>query len=210
MSDAIRPTDSLKLSTRQPPPAQAPQPATAPQPRYAQDGFTVSPPTPEQLDRLHKANLGLKTVKRPPRGVLEQRAWVAEVKPLAIEMHKARTAVQTAALQHGAVPREKLDYFKWQEESLASIIMEVEEMCGLRKPQPPRDPNRPVGEATKEMLDNAKATLGVTLALTPVAVIADVADLAGRPSEARAYPFAKMLYKQRLAEYEQALRDHPL
>ncbi|MEB3223263.1 MAG: hypothetical protein VKS61_14405 [Candidatus Sericytochromatia bacterium] len=212
MSDAIRSGDTLKLSAPRPAGAAVAPQATpaAPQPRYAKDAFETKPPTAEQLDRFKAAEAALYAVKRPPADIPGRREWVAQVKPVAVELHWARVAIQTAALQHGTVPREKLERLQSLEEKLALAVMEVEEECGLRKPDPPRDPNRPTGEATKAVVGGIAPTLGVSAALLPAAVIADVADMAARPSERFAYPFAKRLYEKRLAVYEQALRDHPL
>ncbi|MEB3284409.1 MAG: hypothetical protein VKN33_03880 [Candidatus Sericytochromatia bacterium] len=212
MTDSIRPGDSFVRGTSSKAPVGPPAPASKPSPKFSDDTFFRSPPTPAQLDELHRSIAALGDLPPVPRGVLEKRNWVAQAEPIVKKARTASTALGNAAFFHELIPQGVADAAGAKVSEVEKRLLRAAEESGLRKPVPPADPNRPrmsLSKANENLLSHPiGAPLGVLLAFP--ALLLDGADGLSRPSERARYPEALNEYKKRLAESEKALKDYPL
>ena len=161
----------------------------------------------EQLAALRRDVSVLNQLPSVPDTVAGKRQWVATHKP---QIEKSRLAA-FALKEDAFFVDDSLDAEAKAAETAVKqatqLLTRVEEQAGLRRPEPPRDPNRPYGELQAGMDANVGTSPifdAVAPALRPVAALADFMDWAGRSAEKDSHPEAMRAYEARLAEYERA------
>ncbi len=176
--------------------------------RFERQGVSSSAP----IEQWRSAIAALHQYPDVPRDVPGKREWVAVSRQLLGAAQQAQLAMQLDAFPDNP------DLMAESEAAFTAIakvelrVRRVEEQAGLRRPEPPLDPKRPMFQRTQSLRALNDSPIGAALAAAsfPVVGLLDAADALSRRQQALDYPAAMTRYRARLAEYEKARKEHPL
>lgn len=188
--------------------SKAPKGPTVAQDRFERQGAVASAP----IEQWRSAILALRHLPDVPQDVPGKREWVAVSRRLLGAAQQAQLAMQLAAFP------DEPDLMVESEAAFTAIanvelrVRRVEEQAGLRRPEPPPDPKRPMFQQTQSLqaLNDSPIGAALSAAIFPVVGLLDTADALSRRQQALDYPAAMSRYRARLAEYEKARTEHPL
>lgn len=205
MNDPIGKTNG----TQGPKPSAKPSAPAAPKetaPKLESDSFLRNPPNAAQLAGMRAAIAALDGLPKEPVGLEAKKAWIEQVRPTYEAADKALSGLRSAAFFHKTLPDAEVDAASAKVYKLGDAIRDAEEATGLRAPDAPANPFRPLwgnSKAVSGWMGNNAFTAIIGLIALPVAAAIDAADAATRPLQAAAYPVEYGKYKVREARYNE-------
>lgn len=162
---------------------------------------------PEEMS-AHRQNVGALSQLSPvPNTVAAKRQWVEQNRPVIERGQLAAFALRQEAFFVDRSLQGEADSASAKANKAGALLQRVEEQAGLRRPEPPKDPNRPYRPLATAVEAGRQANpifRAISPLLTPALATGDLGDALGRSAERKSYPAAMKEYEARLAEYEKA------
>lgn len=166
--------------------------------------------TPGQISGLQEQVQRADKLPAVPGDVPGKRAWVQQHAPVVARAKAAALELGNEAFFMNPALKADADAASQAAKRASAQLVRVEEQAGLRRPEAPLDPARPLLQAGRSLASPENPAGPLRRLLAPAALLVDVADVVSRPLQAAAHPQAKQAFEARLAEYEKARRDFPL